>query len=104
MPRLTYDPSLSSLAARAAISSRLHAMSASQSVRRGVVGRSSVRRPGARGDLLDLLVRGLLRRELHDPLDVDARRVDLGRVELAGLHEVLDLRDGDPAAHRGERV
>ena len=56
MPRLTYEPSVSSEAARAAISSRVQAMSATHVLL--LVRRSSARSHGA---LLDPLVRGLLR-------------------------------------------
>ena len=40
----------------------------------------------------------------HHPLHEDAGGVDVVRVELAGLDELLDLGDRDPPAHRGERV
>ena len=43
-------------------------------------------------------------RQGHHPLDEDAGQVDLVGVELAGLDELLDLGDGDPAGHGAERV
>src|SRR6476619_3259023 len=91
MPRFTYDPSVSSLAARAAISSRLHGISGSFRSRTGRV-------------LLDPLVGRLLGGQRDDPLHEDPGRVHVVGVELAGLAEVLDLGDGDLAAHRGQRV
>src|SRR5690606_21331209 len=90
MPRLTYEPSLSSLAARAAICSRVQAMS-------GSLARAD-------GPLLDPLLCRLLGCQCDDPVDEDTGEVHLVGVQLAGLDELLDLRDGDPAAHRGERV
>src|SRR5947208_59148 len=90
MPRFTYEPSVSSLAARAAISSRVHAISGTFLLTHGA--------------LLDPLVGRLLRGEYDDPLHVDTRGVHVVGVELTGLHEVLDLGDADPPAHRRQRV
>src|SRR6188768_3229814 len=91
MPRLMYAPSSSSLAARAAICSRVHAMSV---------------RSFARADspFLDPLVGGLLRRQGYDALDVDTWQVDVVRRQVAGFDELLDLGDRHPAGHRTERV
>ena len=42
--------------------------------------------------------------QLDDALHVDTGGVHVVGVQLARLHEVLDLGDGDPPAHRGQRV
>src|SRR4051794_6146719 len=78
MPRLTYEPSASSRAARAAIWSRVSGMSgllggSGRRVGRGV-RRHRAHRRGSRGPdrpLLDLLVGGLLRSQDDDPLHED---------------------------------
>src|SRR3954471_13055599 len=85
MPRLTYTPSRSSCAARAAICSRVSGISALP-----------------HGALLDGL---LVARALEDPLHVNGGDVDLVAFELADFDQVLDLRDGDArggAHHRAE--
>src|SRR5690606_17041114 len=89
MPRLTYEPSLNSLAARAAICSRFQAMSVPLR---------------ADGLLLDPLLRRLLRRQRDDPVYEDAGEVHLVGVQLAGLDQLRGLADGDPARHRCGRV
>src|ERR671912_1535670 len=85
MPRLTYEPSASSRAARAAISKRVSAISV----------------PLSHGAAFDALLD--VGADHHDAVDVDARQVHGVRVELAHLHELLDLRDAHPAGHRRER-
>src|SRR4051812_25448154 len=80
IPRLTYMPSRSSRAARRATSSR---------DRGGMSGA-----PLAHGALLDRFFEA---RAGDDALDVDAGGVDAVGVEVAGLHQLLDLRDGDAA-------
>src|SRR4051812_14296156 len=92
MPRFTYEPSVSSEAARAAISSRVQA-----------IGSGSFRSRSG-GPLLDPLVGRLLGGERDDALHVDTRGVDVLGLDLPGLDQVLDLGDGDPAAHRGQGV
>src|SRR5262245_34728302 len=79
MPRLTYCPSTSSSATRAASSSRL----------------------STDGPPLDALldVRGA-----HHALHEDARCVHQHRVELARLDELLDRRDRDAAGGSAQRV
>src|SRR5690606_9539409 len=85
MPRLTYMPSLSSCAARLAISSRVQAMSVASS----------------HGALLDALL-GV--RVVHDAIDIDAGQVHLVRVEVADLDDLLHLGDADLAGHGAGRV
>src|SRR5260370_2894231 len=133
MPRLTYAPSWSSCAARAAICSRVRAIAVPLWVgrRRGGVraractiasrcstgsrvGRHSGRlrhergsrldRRGLDGAALDVLVVGLLGGQRDDPLDVDAGQVDRVGIELTRLDQVLDLGDRYPAGHSGQRV
>src|SRR5450830_389756 len=65
------------------------------SVSRGM-GRDSL----AHGALFD----ALLERAADDPVDVDARGVDLRRVQLAGFDDFLDFDHGDLAGGRGQRV
>src|SRR4051794_2603096 len=91
MPRLTYCPSVSSRAARAAISSRVSGISGSLGAR-------------PHGAAFDPLVGRLLGGQRDHPLHVHPGQVDLVRVELARLHQPLDLGDGDPPGHRAERV
>src|SRR5690242_144708 len=79
MPRLTYCPSTSSFATRAASSSRL-----------------STDRP----PLDALLYPGRVHHALHE----HTGRVDQHRVELTGLHELLDRGDRDPAGSGAQRV
>src|SRR4029079_4164507 len=88
MPRFTYEPSVSSAAARAAISLRVSAMSFAFRGRYGP----------AFDALLDVGA------DLDDAVDVDARQMDAVRIEFARLDELVDLRDADAAGHRGERV
>src|SRR5689334_22039475 len=95
IPRLTYMPSTNSSAARAAISSRFHGIDA---------GTSSSRCTGPCTHFLDAFVPCLLGSERDDALDENARRVHTVGVDLAGLHQVFDFGDGDPAAHRRQRV
>src|SRR6478752_3400015 len=83
MPRFTYEPSSSSAAARAAIWSRVSAMSGS-----------------FRGDGASLDALGDVGSDLDDAVHVHAGQVDPVRVELARFNEALDLRDADPARHR----
>src|SRR6478735_9424215 len=94
MPRLTYEPSASSAAARAAISWRVRAMSVlsfwSLSLSKGY-----------RATLDALFDVGA---DLDDPVHVDARQVDRIRVEIPRLDELLHLCDADPPRHRRERV
>src|SRR5438105_2204351 len=86
MPRFTYMPSFNSLAARAAICSRVSG-----------IGLSPHRA------LLDPL---LVVRSLEEALHVDRRDVDGVGVQLAHLDQVLDFRDGDArgGAHHGREV
>src|SRR3546814_7938389 len=76
IPRLTYCPSESSAAARAAISSWL------QPVLTAVSLISVAFRSRSRGGLLDLLAGGLLRRQLDDPVHEDTRHVYVVGVDL----------------------
>ena len=55
---------------------------------------------GRGGALLDRFLR---RRRRGRRADEDPREVDVLGVDLAGLDELLDLGDGDPAGHGGER-
>src|SRR3954451_21126697 len=80
MPRLTYCPSDSSRATRAASSSRV----------------STRHRP-----LLDPLLEV---RNVYDALHEDPRRVHIHRVELARLDQLLDLRNRDAPGRRAQRV
>src|ERR1700712_613834 len=88
MPRLTYCPSLSSCATRAASCVRVSAMSAPSVAL-------------ARRDALDALAAAA---DLHDALHENARQMHVLGVERAGLHELLDFRDRDLAGHRAQRV
>src|SRR5690606_1306714 len=81
MPRLTYMPSLSSCAARLAISSRVQAMSAASS----------------HGALLDALL-GV--RVVHDAVHIDARQVHVVGVDVTDLHDLLHLGDAHLPGHR----
>ena len=88
MPRLTYWPSSSSRAARAASSSRVRAIGSALLVRRrgaadGRAARSACRRPAP----ASARRRGATK---------TPGQVHLVGVELAGLDELLDLGDGDP--------
>src|SRR3954469_22577737 len=87
MPRFTKKPSFSSLAARAAIWSRVQA----------IVGLLRL----ANGALLDLLV---VWRAAEQPLYVDGWRVDVVGVELADLDQFLDLGDADLGGARHHRI
>src|SRR5690349_548312 len=87
MPRLTYEPSESSAAARAAISLRVRAIS---------VALHADRAP------LDALFD--IGSDLDDAVDEDARQVDAVGVELPRLHELLDLCDAHATGHRRQRV
>ena len=79
-------------AARAAISSLVQ-----------LIGRP-LRRVADR-PLLDGLVGGLLGRQLHDALHEDARAGARASGSISpGSTSSLDLGDGDPAGHRGQRV
>src|ERR1700710_2002622 len=100
MPRLTYWPSSSSCAARAASSLRVRAMSRLRRVGAGRRGRGGAR-AGAGGAELDLLA---LDADLDDALHVDPGEVDVVGADLARLDELLDLGDGDPPGHAGQRV
>src|SRR5688572_26815952 len=91
MPRLTYSPSRSSSAARAAIWSRVQAMSARLLADAG-------------GALLDVLAGGLVRGEGDDALHENAGQVHVVGVDLADLDHAFRLDDGEPAGHRGGRV
>src|SRR5918995_4338371 len=97
MPRFTYEPSSSSAAARAAICSRVSGISGLHLLALGLVGLAGLHRT-LLDPLLDVLANG------NDALDVDAGQVDLVRIQLTRLDQLLDLRDGDPAGHRGQRV
>src|ERR1700686_5345178 len=88
MPRLTYRPSCSSCATRAASWVRVSATLS-----------SSV--PLARGHALDAFAG---RPDRNDPLHVNPGQVDLLGIDLARLDELLDLGDGDLSGHRAERV
>src|SRR5690606_12045835 len=93
MPRLTYVPSTSSRAARAAICSRVSAMSGTAFL--AAVYAAPFDPPdGCR----------VVGEDPDHPLDEDAGQVHLVRVQFARLHQMLDLGDGDAAGHRGQRV
>src|SRR3546814_260027 len=94
IPRLTYCPSESSAAARAAISSWL------QPVLTAVSLISVAFRSRSRGGLLDLLAGGLLRRQLDDPVHEDTRHVYVVGVDLAGFDDLLRLDDRESSTHR----
>src|SRR5215217_97545 len=87
MPRLTYWPSSSSCAARAASWVRVRAMSVP---------------PRAGRPAFDALAFQANRPD--HALDEDARRVDLLGQDLAGLDQLLHLGDRDAPGHRAERV
>src|SRR5690606_32571077 len=53
------------------------------------------------GALLDALFR--IRID-HDAVDVDARQVHLVRVDLADLHQLLDLGHANPSRHGTGRI
>ena len=55
----------------------------------------------AHGALFDVLHRV---RHVDDAFDVDARRDDVVGVDIARLHQVLDLRDGDFPGGRHHRI
>src|SRR5262245_12283278 len=97
MPRLTYKPSCISLAARAAICSRVQGIASDSSLN---FDSRTRRRIGALtladGALLDVLDRV---RHVYDPLDVNARRDDVIGIDVAGLHQLLDFGD----SHLGGR-
>src|SRR5690606_31450688 len=114
MPRLTYMPSLSSCAARLAISSRVQGILVAPSSLSSFPRKreSTAERPwvpacagttgsGAHGALLDALL-GV--RVVHDAVDVDARQVHVVRVDVADLHDLLHLGDADLAGHGADRV
>src|ERR1700757_1405529 len=88
IPRLTYCPSWSSAATRAANSSRLQVIVAAPS-------------SWPHGLLFDLLHRvGYV----DHPVHVDPRGVHVGRVDFARFGQVLNLSDGDPACHGTVRI
>src|SRR5688572_2247185 len=87
IPRLTYIPSRSSRAVRAAICSRVSG---------GMSGA-----PLADGALFDRLLEG---RALDDPLHVDAGGVDLVRVQRPRLDQLFDLGDRDAPGRRHHGV
>src|SRR4051812_11216835 len=94
MPRLTYWPSSSSRATRAASWSRVRLIGvpfgglvAGGGRRGGAVGAR------AGGAVLDLLA---LRADDDHPVDEDPGQVHVLGPDLAGLDELLDLGDGDP--------
>src|SRR6201997_2834299 len=88
MPRLTYWPSCSSAATRAASSSRLQVIVAAPS-------------SSPDGLFFDLLHRvGYV----DHPVHVDPRGVHVGRVDFARFSQVLNLSDGDPARHGTVRI
>src|SRR5690606_15001598 len=64
-------------------------------------GSDGVRDTGTRGALFDVLV---LAGGHHQPLDVDARGDDMVGVDLAIGDDLLDLRDGDTARGRDDRI
>src|ERR1700742_2602904 len=105
-------PSANSLAALAAICSRLHAIGTPISRRRSVgTGCSGwLLRPAIGGivrpcaHLLDAFVLSLFGSQGDDALHEYAGGVHLVRVDLARLDELLDLGDGDAATHRRQRV
>src|SRR5690606_18009803 len=131
MPRLTYMPSLSSCAARAAIWSRVQGMGLLLNLVRHY---QHVRRHPREGGDPWTLVFSLYRpwipafagmtvvgshesrthRTLLDPLlgvgvvddavDEDAGQVHLVRIDLAGLHDFLHFHHTNPAGHRAGRV
>src|ERR671911_893466 len=93
MPRLTYWPSRSSWAARAAICSRVSAISVARPLGAG---------SRAHGAPLDALLD--VRADVDDALHEHARRVHLLGFDLADVDQVLDLGDGDPPGGGAQRV
>src|SRR5271156_6835757 len=102
MPRLTYCPSCSSAATRAANSSRLQLIwrHSSSSLRPPQAGgtptASSPARSWPHGLLLDLFHRV---GDMDHPVHVDPRGVHVGGVDFTWFEQVLNLGDGDPARH-----
>src|SRR6476620_10890978 len=90
MPRLTSKPSRNSCAARAAICSRVQAIRLSS---------GGLPRPGCA--LLEAFCRI---RRVNDAFDENAGRDDVIGIDLAGLHKVFDLRDGDFRRTRHHRI
>src|SRR5215203_3682692 len=93
MPRLTYWPSRSSWAARAAICSRVSAISALPPLAAGSRSHGAPLDP-----LLDV------RPDPDHPLDEDAGRVDLLGPDLPDVDHLLDLGDRDPPGRGAQRV
>src|ERR1700761_8077173 len=83
IPRLTYCPSWSSAATRAANSSRLQLIVAAPS-------------SWPHGLLLDLLHRV---GDMDHPVHVDPRGVHVGRVDFTWIDQLFNLSDSDPARH-----
>src|ERR1700741_3140239 len=101
-PRLTYCPSCSSAATRAASSSplQLTLRHSSSSLRPPQAGGTPTASSSARSWPHRLLF-DLLHRvgHMHHPVHVDPRGVHLGGVDLARFDQVLNLRDGEPARY-----
>src|SRR5581483_8624374 len=88
IPRLTYWPSRSSCATRAASCVR-------------VIGNLLSSVPFARRHALDAFS---ARPDLHDALHEDPREMHLLGIDAARLDEIFDLGDRDAAGHPAERV
>src|SRR5579862_1020571 len=84
MPRLTYCPSRSSCATRAASWVLVSGIAALP-----------------RRDAFDAFA---LRADAHDALHEDAGEVHLFRIDLARLDQLFNLHDGDVARHRAQRI
>src|ERR687893_1953117 len=104
MPRLTYWPSSSSRATRAASWSRVRVMSL-VSLDGGLVAGGGRRggAVGARagGAVFDPLALGA---DDDHPVDEDPGQVHVLGPDVARFDEFLDLGDGDPPGHAGQRV
>src|SRR5690625_4592713 len=97
MPRLTYCPSRSSAAVRAASSSRVRAISTVLLPCRRYLPVWSLahRLPLDSFDRVGAV---------HHPMHMDSRSMHLRGVDVAGFDQVLDLGDGDPPGRRALRV
>src|SRR5579875_559476 len=110
MPRLTVIPSSSSCAIRIAISSRVSPCGRLVMARSTYFWRSSVvvvLFPTREWDTRSVVLAepaNLVALADDDAVDVDARRHDALRIELADLDQVVDLGDHDPRRGRHRHV